>query len=172
MKELTFMKSYISIDKKRKNGAVYTPKNLAVFVADKLIDYYVKSVCNKITAQKNPLKSNNTIKNLKILDPACGDGELLIAVWNSLLSTFTRLGINKSRVIFNPLNTLFGIDIDKEAVKTAKNRIKTSLNISRNSNQIKILRSNALFAFNREKGQSLLEGFSKDFTGLIALILS
>ena len=53
-----------TVSKIKKTGATFTPKNLAMFLATKLI-----------TLAKNEGKAN-----LSVLDPACGDGSLLDAI--------------------------------------------------------------------------------------------
>lgn len=54
----------IIVSKKKKTGATFTPEMLANFLADKLLHYY-KGLCDSSC----------------ILDPACGDGALLAALY-------------------------------------------------------------------------------------------
>ncbi len=90
------------------NGAVYTPTNLAEFVAQKVMHYYWSEYPNK--------------KSLNITDPACGDGELLLAISNEI-----------SRKSEKVKRKLFGYDFDAQAIKKARKRFITnngSYNIS------------------------------------------
>ena len=54
------------------NGIHYTPQELSFYMAGILVDEYIKS--NK----------NSPKKIIKVLDPACGDGELLVALASTL----------------------------------------------------------------------------------------
>jgi tRNA1(Val) A37 N6-methylase TrmN6 len=85
---------------KKTNGIVYTPLNLAEYVASKTLDYCL---------------SNNQIiegKTLNVLDPACGEGALLSAV----------ASINKNRL--KPIKIKFyGVDIDKTALAKAVRKL-------------------------------------------------
>ncbi len=145
------MQLNLSEEKIKRNGVVYTPTNLANFVADKLIKYYFESEEINESNNNNSKKLQKKLSDLRIMDPACGDGELLIASWLALETKFNSRGKKVRSFIGNPQNILFGVDIDNQAVDIAKRRIKSSFNISSNINQIKIIRTNALFPFNRQK---------------------
>jgi len=62
---------YKFIGEKKINGVTYTPKNLADFTAQKLVDTYLSSNANTDTL-------------IRILDPAVGEGELLLSLVESL----------------------------------------------------------------------------------------
>ncbi len=74
----------------KETGATFTPKVLADFLADRLLLY---------------LKDNN----IKVLDPACGDGELLISISEKL----SKLNITSE---------IIGIDQDKNYIEKANER--------------------------------------------------
>lgn len=57
--------SEVLIDNIKQTGATFTPKGLADFLAEKLLAYQCKD-------------------NLQVLDPACGDGALLVAIAKAL----------------------------------------------------------------------------------------
>lgn len=82
-------------------GATFTPKRLADFLSNKLLSY---------------LKKDN---NIKVLDPACGDGELLLSVGEKLSCA----KINYS---------LTGFDSNNNYLVTAQERIKNILNTEAN----------------------------------------
>ncbi len=82
---------------RKENGSVYTPQRLADFVATKLIHYFNGS--NKDRSKNKPIT---------VIDPACGDGELLLS--------FKSQYPNTSKL------KLFGLDIDKRAIMHAKKR--------------------------------------------------
>ncbi|QDR73590.1 N-6 DNA methylase (plasmid) [Limosilactobacillus reuteri] len=82
----------------KKIGAHYTPDSLSIFIADKLKHYYLLE--NK----------NQTDKKITILDPSCGEGNLLLA-------------FQKASKDFN--YTGLGIDINAEAIETAKEKLQS-----------------------------------------------
>ena len=84
-----------SISKTKRTGATFTPPLLAVYLAEQILRFAPKSE-----------------GALNILDPACGDGELLVAV-GKLLSLAGRSF------------TLYGYDINLDYVATCRERLKT-----------------------------------------------
>ena len=83
-----------NISKQKETGAHFTPISLAELIARKLL--------------KNYQGDKNT--TIQILDPACGDGELLLAVY--------KIGIEMEYDL-----ELIGIDSDKESLDVAKKRL-------------------------------------------------
>lgn len=88
---------YTDIDKKKSDGATYTPNLLADFVA--------KQVLGTFSIPKTG--------DIRILDPACGDGELLDALINNAPS------LVRKRLIVR------GFDTDPDAIKNATSRLHT-----------------------------------------------
>lgn len=84
---------------KKITGATFTPSKLADFLSTKLIHYIEDQ------------------DNLEILDPACGDGELLISIGKHL---------NNQKLDFS----LSGFDSNQNFLEDAKFRITNSLNKS------------------------------------------
>lgn len=78
-----------SLARRKKTGSHYTPTRLAQFVASKILENY------------SPPASDSTIR---VLDPACGDGELLRALvdnWpQKLRSSVNLIGIDLDRIPF------------------------------------------------------------------------
>jgi len=112
-------------DKIKTNGVVYTPENLANYVAQKALYYHQNS--NQKT------KANF----INILDPACGDGELLLSITKK---------IQKEQKV-----CLFGVDIDANALTKAKERLN-------NIQQLNVAAENGLcpHSFNNSKGWKAL----------------
>jgi len=133
------------------NGVVYTPKNLAIFVANKLIRYYFESEGFYMSDSINSDKFQRVLSDLKILDPACGEGELLIASWLALSSLLNQSQIETNNNNISPQNALYGLDIDSEALNVARERIKESLGLNCNINKLKFIKTNALFPLNGKK---------------------
>ncbi len=86
---------YTDVDKQKSEGATYTPKLLAEFVT--------KQILNTFSIPKTG--------GIRILDPACGDGELLDALVNNMPS------LVKKRLIVR------GFDTDSDAIKNASSRL-------------------------------------------------
>lgn len=86
---------------RKENGSVYTPQYLSDYVAAKLIHYLLS--CNT-SSLKN--------RNITVIDPACGDAELLLSF--------------KNHYPYLSKLKLFGLDIDKNAITQAKKRFSTS----------------------------------------------
>ncbi len=85
--------------KEKLNGQIYTPN----FIVNKILDnvgYNTKDILCK-----------------KILDPACGDGQFLIPIAKRIIKFSTKEQLQKN------LTKIAGWDIDKKALKTAKNRL-------------------------------------------------
>jgi len=129
----------------RRNGAVYTPTLLAQFVAKKMIGYFLDDCAKR---QNNKKMIPSFIKKLRILDPACGAGELLFAAADAL-----RVGVmNKfnTELPFDTdfVETLCGMDFDKNALDELNGRLdgyfsrKESDRYSKN-----LIHANALFPF-------------------------
>ncbi|WP_151703947.1 HsdM family class I SAM-dependent methyltransferase [Nitrincola alkalilacustris] len=86
---------YTNVDQQKSDGATYTPKPLAEFVANQIISVF-----------EIPKKGE-----IRILDPACGDGALLDALVNNLpSSTIKRLVVR-------------GFDTDLDAIKIATSKL-------------------------------------------------
>ena len=88
----------------RENGVVYTPTELADFVARKVVRLWSEDVLHKSSDKQAVLS------DLKIIDPACGEGELLLASARALEKN---LG---NRFSVKTEDVLYGIDIDQQAL--------------------------------------------------------
>lgn len=88
---------YSNVLKVKAEGATYTPKIFADFVAKHMLE-----------AAEIPGKGS-----IRILDPACGDGELLDALISSLSPTARERAV------------VHGFDTDLEALQSASNRLKS-----------------------------------------------
>lgn len=86
---------YTDVDKQKSEGATYTPKLLAEFVA--------KQILSEFRIPKTG--------SIRLLDPACGDGELLDALINNVPPLL------RKRLVIR------GFDTDPAAVKNADRRL-------------------------------------------------
>lgn len=88
---------HLTISERKSTGAHYTPEILSDFVADQII---------------KALHVNHKMASIKMLDPAVGDGELLISLIKKAL------GVRLSNF------EIHGFDTDPEAINFSKSRIK------------------------------------------------
>jgi type I restriction-modification system DNA methylase subunit len=121
----------------RKAGGVY-------YTPDYIVNYIVKNTVGKLVEGKRP-GPRGGVRNLKILDPACGSGSFLIGAYQFLLDWHRDQYINdgpenwskgkiprvyqsqkgewrlttdeRKRIL---LNNIYGVDIDQQAVEVTK----------------------------------------------------
>lgn len=125
------------------NGRIYTPSCLAKYVSDRAVSFLFAG----LTCSGRPNRIE--LGKLRVIDPACGDGELLCSIWETLQSEVGRRNGN-SRFRLPPANAgdiLCGVDIDSKAVQRTKQRIKNLHKVTRASS-IKLITTNALFPYN------------------------
>ena len=95
-----------SRDSRKKKGQYFTPGDI------------VQYLCSSVLS----LKSNT--KQIRILDPACGSGQFILALYERLLNHYISLGDSpiqaKERII---RHSLYGYDADLVAVKIARYNI-------------------------------------------------
>ena len=91
LKRVTFVNTKKMI---KNNGATFTPKSLADFLSQKILSYI-------------------DIKEVSVLDPACGEGELLLSMGEQLL---------KQNIAFS----LNGYDLNCNFIEIANRRLKNS----------------------------------------------
>jgi len=111
--------TYALADKKerrKEHGIYYTPKYIT--------DYIVKETVGKFLQENAGYPDK--LRNLKILDPACGSGSFLIRAYDELLNYHA----NELKKPVHQLdqwerlpiltNNIFGVDLDKQAVEVAR----------------------------------------------------
>ena len=124
-------KTDVSVEVKKVNGVVYTPKVLADYVARKVIELYLED--------RTSFELTDTVR---ILDPACGKGELLESMLQGLIDSSLPLNCLSSSM-------LYGIDIDKHALDYTHKRItRLSSKQIGSAPRLQVLNTNSLFPFN------------------------
>lgn len=79
-------------------------------------EYYLKSDSLKNT----DLKSVSRIEDIKVIDPACGSGHILIYAFDLLYEIYKEAGYNKRDIPQMILeNNIYGLDIDKRSTQIA-----------------------------------------------------
>ncbi len=139
----------------KKNGVVYTPTKLADYVAGKLVEYFVQdSLKSKAGNQREIDCKLSMLTDVRVIDPACGDGELLLAVWKVAVNELGK-SVKCSELDIEPEKILCGVDINQEAVNNTKLRIK-HITESRGGDSTNIIQTDALIPFD---AQSSNEGW-------------
>ncbi len=153
--------------KRKSQGIYYTPRYI--------VDYIVQNTLGEILKNKTP----SEIKNLKILDPACGSGSFLITAYQSLINYWQKQeekrfkqksdklikieqaykkqngnSISSQEKMRILLNNIYGVDLDKEAVELAK----LNLLMKMVGSQIKLPK----LGDNIQEGNSLISGSEKE----------
>jgi len=149
--------------KRKSQGIYYTPRYI--------VNYIIQNTLGEILKNQTPAE----IKNLKILDPACGSGSFLIVAYQALLDYWEKQKGRKIKEkngkfkdiekafkkrngsIITPqekmrilLNNIFGVDLDEEAVELAK----LNLLLKMVGGKIKLPK----LANNIQEGNSLISG--------------
>ena len=133
--------------KRKKDGIFYTPEYIVDYIVRNSVGTYllekeaeilekhgVKEKINDKTYQKRLQKAyleyREVLKNIKVLDPACGSGAFLVNVFDFLLAENERvgeiLGLNKGIADFSSVykailqNNIYGVDLNPESVEITK----------------------------------------------------
>ncbi|MDP2765827.1 MAG: N-6 DNA methylase, partial [Candidatus Methanoperedens sp.] len=153
--------------KRKSQGIYYTPRYIVNYIAQNTLGEVLKS--------KTPAE----IKNLKILDPACGSGSFLITAYQTLIDYWQNQKRKQQKekngkfkdlekafkkrngdLITSPekmrilLNNIFGVDLDGEAVEFAK----LNLLLKMVDSQIKLPK----LSHNIQEGNSLISGSEQE----------
>ena len=154
--------------KRKSQGIYYTPRYI--------VEYIVQNTLGEILKEKKP----EEIKNLKILDPACGSGSFLISAYQALLDYWQKHNLGKPAIgqtkqlqkiaeefkkrkgveLSAPekmrilLNNIHGVDLDEEAVEIA--RLNLLLKMVGQKGKLPKLESNICV------GNSLISGTPKE----------
>ena len=137
----------LDIKDRRSKGAYYTPREIVHYMCQQSIINYlvVKTNIQRIdidklvkmgliapSIKKNIDNIETALKNIKIVDPACGSGAFLIGMLNEIVKIRFLLSPNITQNIYNLKreiikNCLYGVDSDISAVDISKLRFWLSL---------------------------------------------
>ena len=133
----------------KERGAIHTPSALAEYVGKKVVGYYILHL-----KAKHKRVSPTVLSALRILDPACGYGELLNAAWTALASEpFVRHKGGRSCALPDPGKVLCGIDVDPSALAETRTRIQ-SLGSHVSKSRMMCIQTNALFPYDARSAKS------------------
>ncbi|MDD9843546.1 MAG: N-6 DNA methylase, partial [Thaumarchaeota archaeon] len=128
---------------RKREGVFYTPESIAKYICrNTIIPYLSKSGTNDIYVLINEYADNISVleqrlRELKILDPACGSGAFLIEAANTLIEIYEQIQQHKSlngnfnkntleeivdeaRIRLVVKNNLYGIDVNFQAIEITK----------------------------------------------------
>lgn len=105
------------------------PYATQLFTPDWIVKYLVEnSICNKIKIDKNFILNNfkyyipsendsfTKLEDLKILDPCCGSGHILVYAIEVLYKIYEYMGYSRKNIIDYILsNNIYGLDMDNRA---------------------------------------------------------
>jgi len=136
-------KKFIEKNNNRDRGVIYTPQPIADYMVINIIRIFfdefpeIQKIFQKncdfislkqLLAKNKSLKNRFEIKirNIKILDPACGTGRYLIAIAQVLFNIYKALELENTdygikKIIIQ--NHLYGIEIDESAFTISKIRL-------------------------------------------------
>jgi len=122
----------------KENGVIYTPYMLAEYIAQKTMRYFLQDYRKNGGTQSN---SRTNIKRIRIVDPACGDGVLLEAIWSEFKNVQLPLKIQ---------DTIYGVDIEEKAIEDCKRRLSAFLEKESDIESLRLVNTNALCPFNKK----------------------
>lgn len=113
-----FEHSLTTVERK-KDGIFYTPPSITHYI----VEHTLKKLCDAKKQQLSPTQYKTWLLNLKIVDPACGSGALLLQALDFLLHEHQSIHntLSSSEMGQSILeNNLYGVDKDEKSVAIAQ----------------------------------------------------
>lgn len=136
--------------KRKKHGVVYTPNNITQFIVVDTLGSHIDEQFEKLFSEYGKYKTDGSIqwkqgkktelrfwyawqeklKQIKVVDPACGSGAFLVAAFDYLYAEYEKANdqiatltgqhsvLDLDKEILN--NNLFGVDINEESIEITK----------------------------------------------------
>lgn len=146
--------STLTDEQLRRNGIVYTPPKFAHFVAKTVLAYYMRAFSDSSASLSTDLK------RIRILDPACGSGELLQAMWKQLVQHTQDRALH-----LDPRHILCGIDTNRSAVSHTRTLVDSLAAEAgfKGRQRLKIRNTNALFPYGKPTSEQGWARVKKEF---------
>lgn len=134
---------------RKQSGSFYTPREIVDYMVNESVIHYLKKECPKVpentwhklfntdeipkTLTDNDCKKITTsLRNIKILDPACGSGAFPMGVLNTLIKILKKVDTKNTLSNYDIKlelieNCIYGVDIQSIAVQISKLRFFISL---------------------------------------------
>ncbi|MEA3406368.1 MAG: N-6 DNA methylase [Pseudomonadota bacterium] len=136
--------------KRKKDGVVYTPDHITAFIVEHTLGEHINQQFETCFANYGQYKTDGSIqwkklkqaelkfwydwqeklKQIKVVDPACGSGAFLVAAFDYLFAEYKRLNERLAELTGQPgvfdlnkeilNNNLFGVDINDESIEITK----------------------------------------------------
>jgi len=116
-------------------GSFYTPSHLAEQIAEEVLNLWLlqhvdrtRSESSVLSTALGPLRREtiDLLRNIRVLDPAVGDGAFLLSTANWLENTLVSLGDTRSQTDMKQeivSENLYGVDIDGTAVNACRRNL-------------------------------------------------
>lgn len=149
---------------------LFTPDWIVKYMVDNSVGKYIDNSIDfpYCLPRQNNFKLLNDIEKIKIIDPCCGSGHILVYIIEVLYKIYEKNGYNKNDIIEQILkNNLFGIDIDERAVQLSLlSVILKSRELDKNIFNKSIIRELNIISINESNNisESIIEnvGLSED----------
>ena len=136
--------------KRKRQGIVYTPDHITAFIVEHTLGSHINDLFLQLLADYGKFKKDGSIqwkrgkktqfkfwhawqqqlKNIKVLDPACGSGAFLVAAFDYLHAEYKRINdkfaeLTGQHSLFDLnkdilTNNLYGVDINPESIEISK----------------------------------------------------
>jgi len=132
----------LSESAQKKYALLQTPEFVEEFILDRTLD---------------PAIDTFGLKELRLIDPACGSGHFLLGAFARILRGWLELepGINPRELVQRALKSVYGVDLNPFAVAIARFRILVA---ALQACGVKRIKDSPNFHFNLAVGDSLLHG--------------
>ncbi|ALG68829.1 Eco57I restriction-modification methylase domain-containing protein [Beggiatoa leptomitoformis] len=127
--------------KRKQHGIVYTPDHITAFIVEQTLGDYLQQCFTTCLPGYGTLQADGVVewrkgkqtelkfwyawqavlKDIKIVDPACGSGAFLIAAFDFLHAEYTRINHKISELTNSSISDLF--DLDKEILQNNLNGV-------------------------------------------------
>ena len=114
---------------RKSSGSFYTPREVVDYMVDCSLNEYLKTTVGEDFEAK-PAETELALKNIKIIDPACGSGAFPMGILNNIIARLNTINpqidsyATKLQLIEN---CIYGVDIQPIAVQISKLRFFISL---------------------------------------------
>ncbi|MBE0470359.1 MAG: N-6 DNA methylase [Methyloprofundus sp.] len=136
--------------KRKQDGVVYTPDNITAFIVEHTLGDYLRARFDLLLEDFGKLKPDGTIQwkrgtqtelkfwyawqeslqQVKVVDPACGSGAFLVAAFDFLHAEYQRTNDKIAELTGQPgvfdlnkeilNNNLYGVDLNEESIEISK----------------------------------------------------
>jgi len=159
------------VSKRKKDGIFYTPEHIVAYIVDNSVGNYLRKKESEFinqyglkegikdkTYETRQLKAyqayQEILRNIKVLDPACGSGAFLVKVFDYLLSENIRVSeiLTELREGHTSLfdttiyikeilqNNIYGVDLNQESVEITK--LSLWLQTAQKGKKLTVLKNN------------------------------